>query len=329
MKFLNVKPLCMIYILRFCSLLVYLALIYQAIKITPCKKWLFLFLALLPINVYQASSINTDGITLGFIFLFIAYTLKLAFDEKIKKIENKEIIIWDLLIICIGILKFTYLPLILFYFLIPKTKFKTENLYYKNFAVIVLFNIFIIAFFLFGVMSTKGLTEYAYENKLLSSFEMMKKIASAPFDYIILTIKSTFFLKEFFYYNVISSIGGNLVMIPHFASHLTWFLIFLSAFYKNKAECVIDLTLKNKAIILAILILSHFLIMTSIYLIYQTKPYIVGVQGRYLTPLLPMLLFLFNSKKIFLQNKIIAGVLSVMSQFLLFMTFIIIMVYYY
>ena len=158
---------------------------------------------------------------------------------------------------------------------------------------------------------------------------MIKKIISAPFDYVVLVIKSTFFLKEFFYFNIISSIGGNLVMIPPFASHLTWFLIFLSIFYKNKTEKIINLTLKNKGVILIILILCHFLIMTSVYLIYQTTPYIVGIQGRYLTPLLPLFLLLFNFKKVFIQNKAIACALCIMSQFLLLMSFIIIMVYYY
>ena len=88
MKFLSIKPLLMMYILRFCSLLVYLSLTYFAIKITPCKKWLFLFFSLLPVNVYQAAAISTDGITLGVIMLFAAYTLKLAFDDSIVKIEN-------------------------------------------------------------------------------------------------------------------------------------------------------------------------------------------------------------------------------------------------
>ena len=329
MKFLNVKPLCMMYILRFCSLLVYLALTYCAIRVVPCKKWMFLFAALLPINVYQASAISTDGITFGFVFLFAAYTLKLAFDDNISKNEKKHLIIWDVLITCISILKFAYFPMVLLYFLIPENKFNRTKTYYTNFAAVVLFNIFVIAFFLLGVMSAKGLTEYAYENKLLSSFEMIKKIISAPFDYVVLVIKSTFFLKEFFYFNIISSIGGNLVMIPPFASHLTWFLIFLSIFYKNKTEKIINLTLKHKGVILIILILCHFLIMTSVYLIYQTTPYIVGIQGRYLTPLLPLFLLLFNFKKVFIQNKAIACALCIMSHFLLLMSFIIIMVYYY
>ena len=41
MKLLNMSPILIMYILRFCTLLTYLSLIYFAIKITPVKKWLF------------------------------------------------------------------------------------------------------------------------------------------------------------------------------------------------------------------------------------------------------------------------------------------------
>ena len=51
LKLLNAGPLFMMYVLRFCSLLVYLALCYFSIKITPVKKMLFFIFALLPVCV--------------------------------------------------------------------------------------------------------------------------------------------------------------------------------------------------------------------------------------------------------------------------------------
>ena len=163
MKLLNFGPLFMMYILRFCSLLVYLALAYSAIRITPCKKWLFWFFGLLPVNVYQASAISTDGITLGFVMLFAAYTLKLAFREDIVKLDKKQIIIWDVLITCIGILKFAYFPLILLYFLIPKTKFGSTKLYFTNFAALLVLNILMLACFIsnFALSNLEGHTSSA------------------------------------------------------------------------------------------------------------------------------------------------------------------------
>ncbi len=330
MKFLSIKPLLMMYILRFCSLLVYLSLTYFAIKITPCKKWLFLFFSLLPVNVYQAAAISTDGITLGVIMLFAAYTLKLAFDDSIVKIEKQQIIIWDVLITCIGLLKFTYFPLILLYFLIPKNKFASIKQYFTNFGIVLILNMFLIACVIAVTMSAKGINEYTYGKNLMSGFEVIKKILQSPLDYIVLVYQSTLFLRQFIFRNIISSVGGNLIMIPNFASNLTWFLLFLSCFYKSKAEDLIDLKIKNKMLILTILIFCYCLIITSVYLVYQrTEPYIIGIQGRYLTPLLLFFMLLFNLKNICVKNKIVPAILTFAAQFLLLMTFVIIIVYYY
>ena len=116
----------------------------------------------------------------------------------------------------------------------------------------------------------------------------------------------------------------------NFAANLTWFLIFLASFYKKRDEKIINLTLKNKALIFGILIFCHFLIMTSVYLIYQrTEPYIVGIQGRYLTPLLLYFMLLFNFKNVCIKNKIVPAILVFAAQLLLLMTFTIIIVYYY
>ena len=197
-------------------------------------------------------------------------------------------------------------------------------------SALLVLNILMLACFISGIMTAKGLNSYNYGKNLLGGFDIIKKILSAPLDYIILVVRSTLFLRYFLFYNIISSVGGNLIMIPNFAANLTWFLIFLASFYKNGAEKIINLTLKNKALIFGILIFCHFLIMTSVYLIYQrTEPYIVGIQGRYLTPLLLYFMLLFNFKNVCIKNKIVPAILVFAAQLLLLMTFTIIIVYYY
>ena len=329
LKLFNVKPLCMMYILRFCSLLVYLSLMYGAIKITPTHKWLFLIFALLPINVYQAASISTDGITYGAIGIFIALTLKLASDGTITKLNKFHIFVWIFLITCIGLLKFAYFPLILLYFLIPTKKFKDKKTYYTNFLLTLAINIVIIIAFLLFSMHKPGMTEHVYNNQLLPSYEMIKKILSSPLQYIKLVISSTWYLKNFFFYNTISSVGGNLVMLPPFLLNLTWFILFVSAFCNKTNKEITALNFKNKELIVISIILSYLLIVTAIYIIYQTQPYITGIQGRYLTPFILLFLLLFDSKKGYISNKIIPILLTLISQVLLLLTTIIIFMYYY
>ncbi len=43
----------------------YTGLCYQAIKVMPFKKWLFVLLTLLPMAVYEGSSATVDPLTTG------------------------------------------------------------------------------------------------------------------------------------------------------------------------------------------------------------------------------------------------------------------------
>ena len=329
MKLLNFKPLFMMYILRFCSLLVYLALAYSAIRITPCKKWLFCFFALLPVCVTQAASISTDGITTGVIMFYIAYTLKIACADSEKKISNRQIFIWSGLITVINILKFAYLPFILLYFLIPEEKFQTPKSYYTNFLLIVLINIFITGVFLCGVISSPSINTYGLGHHFINKPELIKEIVLSPFAYIKMLFASAIFLKKFLYQNMISSIGVTLAMIPLKYTHLAWAGLICSVFYTDIKEKICNVTFKNKLWITAAVVLSFVLIMTSVYLIYQTKPYIIGVQGRYLTPLIPVILLLLVSKHFVTESKVIPAGLFLISQCLLFQNLMALILRYY
>jgi hypothetical protein len=61
--------------MRMAGLLVYLAACYLAIRIIPFGKWMLAVLALAPMALYQAITLNADGFTNGVSFLFIAVTL--------------------------------------------------------------------------------------------------------------------------------------------------------------------------------------------------------------------------------------------------------------
>ena len=327
MKLLNFGPLFMMYILRFCSLLVYLALAYFSIKITPCKKWLFCFFALLPVCVTQAASISTDGITTGVIMFYIAYTLKIACADSEKKISNRQIFIWSGLITVINILKFAYFPLILLYFLIPAKKFESFKNYLKCFILTLLVNIVVFVLFMFTLFSVSSSATYGLGN--INKFVLIKEILFSPFSYVKNILASTIFLKGFLYQNTISSIGVTLAMIPVKYTHLAWTGLVGSVFYIDKKEQNCAIELKNKAWILIAVILTYILIMTSVYLIYQTKPYIIGVQGRYLTPLIPVVLLLLVSKHFVTESKVIPAGLFLISQCLLFQNLMTLILRYY
>ncbi len=316
MKILNVIPLAMTYILRFCSLLTYLALTYVAIKTTPTKKWLFFLIALLPLNLYQAAAINTDGITFGLAFLFIAYTLKLAFEE--DKISKFCITKWGVLITLLSICKFAYLPLILIYFIIPKHKFGSQKEYFLGFLIIFLINLIYTSLFVIYIMNICQNTITDNTRPLVEKSILIKYIIKHPLIYMRDIFNTTGFLFMVYVRNVISSFGWGSKMVPDFVSNLFYLLILCAAIFDNEGKAHVEI--KDKAIFVLSVVLSYFLIITSVFLIYQYYPLIIGVQGRYLSPFLPLIFLLFSNNFMKISFKGILGIMIALLQFLLLLS---------
>ena len=322
LKIFSIKPLMMLYIMRFCSLLVYLALCYCAIKITPCLKWTIWMFSLLPVNIYQAAAVSVDGLTFGLIVLFFAYTLKLAFDENIKNIDIKRILLWGIMFAYICILKYAYFPLIVVYFLIPAEKFSSKKTYFKYLSIVAGICFGLICVFLSAVMSTPVLNEHTKTFLINDKIDLIKQIILSPFDYLKKVLVSTYILRGFLYRNIISSVSVFFKMIPFFAVNIAYISLILSVFYKTVKEQACKISLKQKGLIVAAILVSYLLIVTSVYLIYKSQTYIVGIQGRYLTPLILFGLIVFAFPKFNISNKIVPVFLFFVSQFLLLCTFV-------
>lgn len=329
LKILNTAPVTMMYILRFYSLLSYMALCYTALKIMPCKKILLFLLATLPLNISQAAAVSTDGLVFGVVFIFLAYTLKLKFDNQIKTVSKKQIFIWAMLSIIVCILKFAYMPLILLYFLIPKSKFESEKTYYKNFLLIFVINLILITLFLFSSLRFSDIRDYAYYHNNKSVSVLIKNIILHPVNYANAVLQTTIVSFKMYVQNIISNIGISLVVIPVFGTNLYWFLLFLCTLYKPEEEKDMNFLVRDKIFMSAAILISYILILTSVYLVYQTYPVILGMQGRYLTPLLPLILLLFACDRAFLKHKYIPWLVFIISQLLLLLTCFIFIIRFY
>lgn len=329
LKLINAAPLFMMYVLRFCSLLVYLALCYFAIKITPVKKILFFICTMMPVCVYQAASISTDGVTFGVIFLFLAYTFKLAFDDTVEKINGKNLFYLGGLVVLIGILKFSYLPLCLVYFLIPQNKFDSFNTYLKSFALVLVISAVVSLIVVLPAVGSKGLIRYNYENHLLSSSEVIKNIILHPVVYLQNVLKTIRHLAYFMSQNVISSIGVTFAMIPPVISYFYWFLIFAGGYFYEKNEEFLRIDFIQKILVGAGVIFSFLIMITAVHIIYQTKGYILGLQGRYLTPLIPFAMLLFANKFVKIKGAVIKILLVLSVQYVLFINLMTVINRYY
>ncbi|HMK54812.1 MAG TPA: DUF2142 domain-containing protein, partial [Methanobacteriaceae archaeon] len=116
------SPLIWMYLGRIANLLVWLFLVYWAIRITPVHKWVFMALALMPMTIFLAGSLSADSFTIAISFLTIAFLFKYAFDPEKEMLEIRDLGLLLLLFISLTLSKQLYNLVILLFLLIPSSK---------------------------------------------------------------------------------------------------------------------------------------------------------------------------------------------------------------
>ena len=132
-KLLDLNLIWVLWLARICNLLCFAALASLAVKKTPYLKIPLIVIACLPITIYQASSASIDSMIMGLGLLAISYFIYMYKSEK-NSLENKEIIIFTIICLLLGLCKLTYLAFIFLLFFIPSENFKDK----KNLRLILL-----------------------------------------------------------------------------------------------------------------------------------------------------------------------------------------------
>ena len=278
---------------RIVNMIVAVALLYFAIKIIPFGKKLILIPAMIPIALEGFTSLSPDAMTISVSFLYIAYVLYLAFSTKVEKLQIKQKLILLIMSIIIALCKIVYIPLVGLLLIIPKEKFKDNS--NKNKII----NFIIIA----GIAVVINLTWLTISSRYLATFrEGDSKIQ------VLLALQHPIqFIQEFLYTCNINS--GNYIL-SLFGADLGWGE--LVRLYTIIPYCflgiylftaVTDNNLKNKFkkyqivwIVLVVLAITA-LIFASLYVQWTTigSESILGVQGRYFLPIIPLVMLLIGS----------------------------------
>lgn len=122
---------------RIFNLLAYMGLAYAAVRFMPFYKNLMAMLAVMPLSIYQASSLSQDAVLNGAGFLFVALCSYYAFDEKVK-LNWKKTLLLGILLLTMLLSKYVYACLGLLVFMIPKDKFNSRKDYWKSFVIALL-----------------------------------------------------------------------------------------------------------------------------------------------------------------------------------------------
>lgn len=322
-KFINYSPLLMIYFGRLFNLFVFIALSYCAIKLTPIYKWGFVMLALMPMTIYQASSLSADSLCTGMSFLFIAFILNCALLK--QNITNKNILTILLMAVILGLCKSAYFFLIFLFLIIPIDKFKSKIKYFTSFFLITAISAIISIIWSFIVNSI-----YIPVIIWANPHEQLISMITNPQNFIIA------FINSILNFGILPSFVGNLgwmdSMLP-----LVYVFMFLSvllsvAFFEDGNN--IYLNLRQKITIFMTLLLNLLLIQALLYLSCNQvgTNYFMNQQGRYFIPIAPLFLLCcynkFTSKSSFI-NKGGNLFLACFITFMLLVTLVFVICRYY
>ena len=300
------KPLIMAYAGRIFNILFSMFILYKAIKLMPFGKKIFLTLSYIPIAIEGFSSLSPDAMTISMSFLYIAYILNLAFNEN-KKVGKKEKITLTILSIIVALCKIVYLPLVLLLFIIPKEKFckDTENKQLPKSKKIFdkqnktkFINIVIIA----GVAVIINLLWLGFTSRYLANF----REGDSKYQVILFFKNPINYIGKLIY---TVNLNGTSYLTSMLGEALGWgelvrlkFIVPSAMFILILIEIITDDTLRNKFslsqkfVLIATLLIIVLLIFTSLYVQWTTvgSESILGVQGRYFIPILPILMLLIG-----------------------------------
>lgn len=280
---LSISPFLIIYLTRFFNFLIWVFLVFLAIKIIPIHKWVLLMLVLMPMTMLEATAITADSLVIALAFLLIAYILRLALNK--NNLTKKDFIILLVLGVLISLTKSIYILLFLLFLLIPVDNFVNNKNKYGIFSLLII-PISLLSLF-WGLLTNNLYRSYLTNWSLMSQITF---IEHNPLHFLIIIL--TTFINHFMFY---LGYFVGLTFIPSIIS-LTYFLILILVALLDKNELKINLN--HKLISLITIIIFVFSIMTYEYLTWNPtgNAYVNGIQGRYFIPIAPLFLLLFYNK---------------------------------
>ena len=175
-----------LYFARFFNLLFYVAVIAISIRLTPILKKTFATIALMPMALFQAATVSYDPVLIALAFLATSLIFNIAFNEEVRQMELKHLILLGGIAYVFYAVKIVYLPLLFLLLIVPKEKWGDKKEILKKLGVIVM--TFVIIFLIFIVLTPR--LELIKDNSSVLAHEQMLYVIRHPINNIFLYINS-------------------------------------------------------------------------------------------------------------------------------------------
>ncbi len=311
-RVIGLSPVLIFYVGRLFNVFLYSILIYFAVKIVPSKKYkkIIGIISLFPMALNLAASYSPDTVINGFTMLAIAYVLKLKFDENIKQINVKHILIFSCLALIPTICKVVYVFLFGFIFFIQKDKFN------KKYSRALYF-----------VLQLLGIVVLYYLFNVWLRGDVPQPIEKNPIEQIIYCISNPIRCVKIFIYTLSIYSTDYLTQLvggwntPTILSIVLAIVLLAVIFEKDEEDTKYKFTKIEQVVLIIISILEFLSVFVALYIDWSTAQcnYIIGVQGRYFIPILPIFSLGINKDllKIDIKSKKVKFVLLILTIYII------------
>lgn len=277
-----------------------IVMIYFAIKIIPFGKSALAVISLLPINLHIMSSVSYDAFTYGGTVLIFAYILKLVYDK--TPIGWKQLLILAAMIVIVIPQKVVYIAVAALVLIIPKDRFAKPK---WHFAIKCALGVLAVASILIlQVQNVDKLnsTEVTYDDAT-AGFSIGFVLTHIP--HIAKMLFNTILgLGDFYLKSMVSYFGWFEFETPWFM--VVPFVVIIALSFMRSEDEPQPLRLPERAYSLLLFGMSVLLIEFLLLVDWTTldSNVILGVQGRYFLPALPLLIVAAKNNTITTKNNL-------------------------
>lgn len=286
-----------LYVARLVNFMVYVAIMYVALKIIPFKKLAVFIIAFLPIAMQQAASLSPDALTNSLSIFFVSYVLHLMYRE--EKMTKKDYIILTISSILVAIIKIIYLPLCAIVFLIPEKKFDNRK---KKW--IILIAIFIVSVILNLAWLKFANSTYPQSYHDANQKEQISFILEDPYRYITTCFRDVHLRLDFYLFGLAGRDMSYIdIDISYIAVFTMLFLLVYSFIVDDESKIKPNWIVKGFFALIFLAIVA--LLFTSEYLTWNPvgNYWVNGVQPRYFIPMLLLVAVVSNLNNIKMEKK--------------------------
>lgn len=318
LRSLGATPGVMYYGARWSAYLIWVLSVTLALTLLPARRWLFVLLALLPMQVFVSNSVSADTITNCLSFLFISLVFRFVFSSK----RTLKIVWVGLVLLALSLVfaKVVYCGLILLMFVIPAERFGGTGkklLFVSTTGIVCL----VLLAWWSGTVMYYYIPTRDYDPAHLNAmglsrcgdYEAQKNlILTQPFYFPKVVFNSLTAHPQTWLGSYIGYLGNSDVFLPTWLYVFAWGLILFVVF----SDVVLPLRTNAKWIVCLSAGLALVLLLLSQHLLWDCpgEGVVDLLQGRYLIPILPLFLLLPGSVdrlRPFLPLVLVSGLLLI------------------